>query len=217
MELASFGEPIRIDAVTGEVLSGAGVRAVTNVYENVIAPAAANFATSSTNLATVYGDRVIATGTGTVHEFAFTVFNSATSNTMPITTMNVQINFRRDVDSSLIGGFSGNVNFGAGLSPGFFSIVTFTNLESLVTPIVLDTTALEVEQQRVSHTGGSVRMGVASMVPINIGSSPDTMLINGAEQAFASPANPGYRIAVPEPASLTLLALGGIAVLRRRR
>jgi hypothetical protein len=124
------------------------------------------------------------------------VYNSDAGNLDPILTMNLQVTVHRDANNSLLGMFTGSVDFGAGVPPGAYAIVTFTNLDMLPTAIITDTTAIRVEQQRLSHTGGSNRMGVASLVPIQIGGSPDTMLLNGAVFPFSVPLNPGYRVSV---------------------
>jgi len=217
VEVSLYAGSIVIDAATGKQVTRqpGAENYVGNIYENTLPPAAASAGSSSTNLATSWGDALTAVNTGTLDEMSFTVFNSATSNTQPILTYSAAVELRR-ADNSVLGGFTGNINFGAGLNPGFFSIVTFTNLAGLATPIDIDTTSLIVNQQRTAHTGGSVRMGIAHLNPINLGSSPDTFLVNGVATTLSIPANPGYRLGViPEPATLWLLGLCAFALRRR--
>ena len=192
----AFGGSFTFDAATGEMARPGGLRSGVDVYSNLSPPGTPNVVFGLAELDTVFGDQLFTTDVGTVNELALTVYNSDAGNDLPITTMNVEVTVHRDADNSLIGEFSADIDFGAGLNPGFFAVVTFTNLVALATPIVTDTTAIRVEQQRISHTGGSNRMGVASLMPIQIGSSPDTMLFNGALFGFIVPCNPGYRVSV---------------------
>jgi hypothetical protein len=190
------------------------------VYENTLAPSSVNVGLSSTTLTNIYGDNVVAEALGTLDQMDVTVFNSSSSgNTMPLESIQLSIEIRRDFSLSLIGGFTTNVVFPTAIQPGNFALVTFTNLASLATPIELDTGDLIIEQQRLSHTGGSTRLGVASMLPINHGDSPTTYRLNGALASIAGTAvNPGYRLGVvPEPASIALLALGMLGVRRTQR
>ena len=193
---AAFGGYFTFDAATGETTRSQGSRSGVDVYSNLSPPGTVNVVFGLLELDTVYGDQLVTTDTGTINEIALTVYNSDSGNGLPIVTMNVEVTVRRDADNSLLGQFSADVDFGAGLNPGFYAVVTFTNLDTLATPIVTDTIAIRVEQQRISHTGGSNRMGVACLVPVEIGSSPDTMLFNGAVFGLPWPLNPGYRVSV---------------------
>lgn len=200
-----------------------GYRGGTAVYSNI--GSAANAATSSSNLTTRWGDRLNMTGSGVLQEFSLAVFNSTSGgNTGSILTYLVDVQFYRQSDSSLIGGFSGNINFGTGLNAGFFSTVTFTDLAGL--GIDLDTADIFVTQQRLSHTGTSNRMGVASLSPITIGSSPvdfyrdDPSAPPAGFYVFSGgtvPADLAYQVVVPAPAAASLLGFGGLLAARRRR
>jgi len=177
-------------------------------YENTASPA--NVATSSTNLSTTWGDRVTTTGTGTVEEQAITVFNSASSNTGLLLTASVEVRYYNAATAALLGGYNGNVNFGAGLNPGFYSTVTWTGLSGL--NINLTTTDVLVTQKISSFTGTTIRLGVASLTPVTVGSSGVEFYKNDPSappagyytfSGGAVPAQIGYRIAlapVPVPA-----------------
>ena len=193
---AGFAGYFTFDAATGGMTEIGGLRDTTNVYSNLSPPGTVTVVFGLAELDTVYGDQLVTTGTGTINELALTVYNSDAGNSLPIVTMNVEVTVSRDADNSFLGGFSGNVDFGAGIPPGQAAVVTFTNLDALPTPIVTDTTAIRVEQQRISHTGGSNRMGVACLDPIQIGDSPDNMLFNGGLFSLFLPLNPGYRVSV---------------------
>lgn len=194
------------------------------LYSNTTS--AANVATSSLDLNTRWGDTLNMVGTGVLDQFSFTVFNSSSSgNTGSILTYAVDIRFFRASDSSFIGGFTGNVNFGTGLNAGFYSVVTFTDLAGF--GINLDTADILATQARTAHTGTSIRMGVASLDPVTIGSSPVNFYKDDPSSppagfyvfsGGATPAQIGYQVvAVPAPGAAALLGLGGLLATRRRR
>jgi len=221
-ESPNFWGSMRVDAVTGVVSPEAGTRAIYDVYNNT--SSSANAAFSSTDLTSVWGDNVVTVGTGLLKENAFTVYNSS-SSAGPLLTAQVAIDFYRNSDSSYIGGYTTNpISFGggAGLAAGFYTIINVTGLDSL--NIVLDTTDLIVTQTVLNPTGTASRLGWASLNPVTIGSSPISFYADSATVGAAgfynlsggTPANLGYRIAVPEPTTLALLALGGVLALRRR-
>ncbi|MCL4221891.1 MAG: hypothetical protein KJZ65_11055 [Phycisphaerales bacterium] len=194
------------------------------IYSNT--SSAANAATSSLNLNTRWGDTLNMTGTGVLDAFSLTVFNSASGNTGVINTYDVDVRFYRISDSSFIGGFIGQINFGiSALSPGYYSVVTFTGLSGF--GINLDTANILATQARVAHTGGSIRMGVASLSPVTIGSSPVSFYKDDPSSppagfyvfsGGATPADLGYRVdVIPAPGAFALLGLGGLVATRRRR
>lgn len=194
------------------------------IYSNTSSPA--NVATSSLNLNTRWGDTLNMVGTGVLDAFSLTVFNSASGNTGVINTYDVDVRFYRANDFSFIGGFIGQINFGInGLSAGFYSVVTFTGLAGL--GVNLDTADVVATQARVAHTGGSIRMGVASLFPVTIGSSPVTFYKDDPSappagfyvfSGGATPADLGYRVdVIPAPGAAALLGIGGLLATRRRR
>lgn len=75
-----------------------------------------------------------------------------------------------------------NVNFGAGLNPGFFSTINVSALDPLL--INLNVTDILVLQRVVAKTGTASRLGIASKNPPTVGSSP---------------ANPIYQVGVSPP------------------
>src|SRR5262249_13775732 len=125
-----------------------------------------------------------------------------------------------------LGGFSGSVTFGSPLPAGFFSVITFTGLSGLGTPINLSTTDLLVSPQ-LSTTVGSTRAGIAGSSPVTVGSSPVSFYKNDPSSppagfyvfsGGATPGDPIYKlVTIPAPGSLALLGLGGLIAGRRRR
>lgn len=216
---AQFAGRYFFDVRTGNLIDAPpALRFVGDVYENSLTPAT-GAGSSSTALDTIWGDAVTAIDTGTLEQMDVSLFNSSSSgNTLPVNSINLAVQISRAADASVIGGFSGNVNLASPLSPGFFAIITFTNLSALPAPIVLDTTDLLIDQQRLSHTGGSIRMGIAHLNPIHVGSSPASYRVNGVTTTIQGlQANPGYRLqVVPEPASVGLLAWGALCFVRPR-
>ena len=196
-----------VDIVTGDVTWDNSVPSPlvgTDVYSNVTSPP--NFGFSSTDLASTWGDRVTTTGTGILAENDFTIFNSG-SSAGPLLTFQCAINFYDGTSLASLGGYATPViNFGAGLSPGFFSIITITGLGGA--GINLNTTDVIVTQQVIAKTGPASRLGIASLDPPTIGSSANTMYINSGTIGPAGfynignpplNANPGYRINVNTP------------------
>lgn len=195
------------------------------IYSNTSSPA--NVATSSLSLNTRWGDTLNMTGTGILDAFSLTVFNSGSSgNTGVINTYDVDVRFFRADNFAFMGGFTGQINFGInGLATGFYSVVTFTGLAGL--GINLDTPDVVATQARTAHTGASFRMGVASLSPVTIGSSPVTFYRDDPAAPPAGfyvfsggtvPADLGYRVdVIPAPGAFALLGLGGLVATRRRR
>lgn len=223
-ETAQYAGSITIDIRTGQVTAGS-TRAGTTRYDNTATPA--TVATSSTNLSTIWGDECFTTGTGTLDEFSCSIYNSSSSAT-PMVSTGLSVGFNAmsgGVIGAAIGGFNGTVTFTSPLSPGFFTIVTFTGLSGLGTPINLSTTDVLVAQQ-LSSTVGSTRAGIACSSPVSIGSSPTTFYKNDPSSPPAgfytfgatTPGDPMYKIVtIPASGSLALIGLGGLVAGRRRR
>lgn len=221
-------------AVTTVAAPGASVAdrgaPATVLYNNLTAPAAVTSAFSQAGITTTFGDRVTLTGTGgALQDFAFTLFNSTTSNTTAITTGTMNINFARAADNSPLGGFSVPLApfLGAGgLAPGFFTVISLTGI-SLVTNINFDTNDVLITQTLSGANGG--RNGVAFFNPVVAGSSIPQMFLSGGTANLAagyynigtSPnflqANPGYFVFIPSPGAAALLGMGGLVAMRRRR
>lgn len=196
------------DEVGGLLVAGKGggpsaTAVLTTIYDS--ASSAANFGFSSTDLASQWGDELFTIGTGLLSTHKFTLFNAG-SSAGNLLTATVSVSFFDAVTSAPLGSYSTNVNFGAGLPPGFFSVVTVTGLDPLL--IVLNTTDIINIQQVTAKTGPASRLGIASMTPVLVGSSPGTMYINSSTVGPAGfytignpplPANPGYFIAVNPP------------------
>lgn len=170
------------------------------VYNNTAS--AANTGISSTDLTAYWGDQVATTGTGTLTEMAFTLFNSG-SSAGPVLTALVGIEFYNANTFAFLGAFNANFNFGGGLAPGFYTIGTLTGLDGLA--IELNTTDVIVLQTVQSFSGTATRLGVASLHPVTVGSSGDDMYIDASTIGAAGwytigvPANPGYRLSVTTP------------------
>ncbi len=174
-------------------------QATGTIYENTSSPVL--FAFSSTDLTSIWGDQLTASGTGILSMAKFTVFNSGSSAGV-LSTAAVQVQIYDSVTSAYLGGFTTNVNFG-GLAPGFFSTVTVNSLDAL--NISLTTPNLLVLQRLTSITGAATRLGFVSLNPPTVGSSPDSFYassatVGGGAAGFytssSGPANPGYQLYV---------------------
>ncbi len=226
-EFGQFGGHIYIDARTGvQTNHSTSFEAGTTVFDNSAGGTLLAF--SSTNLSNTWGDDFVSTGTGTVDEFSFAVFNSG-SSAGSLLTATVAIRFYDDTSATspfgplgLQGGFNGNVNFGAGLNAGFFSIVTFTGLSGLGINL-LDTYNV-VTQQVTAKTGTANRLGVVSANPIAIGSGFSDFYQNpgSAGEGWYTSASGAVNlvnktVVIPAPGAMAVLGLGGLVAGRRRR
>lgn len=193
-----------------------------DVYNNTNPQAAANFGFSSTDLASIWGDRVTTTGTGILQENDFTVFNTG-SSAGPLLSASFNIALNDGSSLAALGGYTtGVVVFGAGLNPGFFSIITVTGLGGL--NINVNTTDVLMRQQVATKTGLANRLGIASLDPPTIGSSTNTMYISSSTVGPAGyynignpplNANPGYRINVSAPVPVSRKSWGSVKNLYR--
>ncbi len=173
--------------------------AITVVYDNTTS--ATLLAISSTDLTSDWGDQLFMTGGGLLSSHAFTLFNSG-SSAGNLLTAQVQCDFYDNGTSAFIGGYVTNVNFGAGLPPGFFSIVTVSPLDALLINLPANVICIQTVN---SKTGPATRLGVASIDPVTVGSSPTTMYIASATIGapgfynLSGPANPGYLVGIAQP------------------
>jgi hypothetical protein len=211
-ESANFHSHLYLDFGAGALYApgSSQVQLAGDVYNNTNPPAPANFGFSSNSPGAQFGDRVLTTGTGILQENDFTIYNSSTS-VGPLLSASFNIGLYNAATNALLGSYvTGVVNFGAGLLPGQFSIITVTGLSGL--NINVNTTDVLMVQQVVTKTGTADRLGIASLDPPTIGSSSNTMYVNAASVGPAGyynignpplNANPGYRInlAQPVPAS----------------
>ena len=177
--------------------------ALTLAYDNTAS--AANFGFSSTDLAADWGDRCFTVATGLLSTHRFTLFNTGTS-AGPLLTAQVAVDFFDGPSATSFGGYTTNVNFGAGLPAGNYAIITVTNLDPLA--IHLATSDVIVIQSVLAKTGAANRLGIASLNPITTGSSVGSMYINATTVGPAGfynvgnppfPAHPGYMISLAPP------------------
>src|SRR5262249_25112887 len=104
--------------------------AAVDIYSNIASGAL--FAISSTDLAATWGDEVTTTGTGTLDQTDFTVFNSGSSGGGSLLSASFTIDLFDGPSSAFLGGFTTSVvNFPGGLPTGFYTIITVTSLAPL--------------------------------------------------------------------------------------
>ncbi|MEY4374348.1 MAG: hypothetical protein RL760_514, partial [Candidatus Eisenbacteria bacterium] len=147
-------------------------------------------------------DEVNTTGTGTLSAFKFSVFNSGSSGgTLTGATFNLGF---YDLNGAVsLGGYSGSVTFSTALGKGFYSIISSTNLDA--SNINLNSTHLLITQKVATKSGGATRLGVVSLNPVTVGSSPDYFYESGAATAAgyytstSGPVNPIYYVEVAPP------------------
>ena len=167
------------------------------------------------------GDELLMTAGGILDSVDFSVYNGA-SSAGPLQTADLILNFYNQVGVSFVwaGGLTFNgVDFGVGgLPAGYFSTFSLSNI-SAVSTITLTNDVLAT--LTISNLGGGAnRVGQVLMNPPTVGSSTDDFYKDGLWYWFGGNpvANFYWQIdVVPEPATLSLLALGGLAMMRRRR
>jgi len=195
--------------------------ALTTIYDNT--SATPQYGVSSTDLTSQWGDELLMTGTGLLSTHKFTLFNASSAG-QNLLTATVSIGFFDAVTAASLGGYSGTINFGAGLPPGTFSIITASGLDPLL--IGLTTSDIIVIQRVTAKTGTATKLGIVVMGPVLIGSSPTDMFIasasfGGGVPGFFSfptlgPADPGHFIAVnPPPVGTTSKTWGALKKLYR--
>ena len=170
----------------------------TVVYDNTAS--AANFGFSSTDLTARFGDQLLTTSPGLLSSQTFCVYNSSSSAGTLLTAV-VGIYIYDTATSTLLGSYTVNATFGTGLPPGYYSLLTVTNLDPL--NILIPVTDIIVIQTINSFTGTPTRLGIVSLDPPTVGASPTSMYIqastvNGGVAGFytiaAGPANPAYQL-----------------------
>ena len=199
-ETASFGETFQYDANPNRPAPPRGTQLNSIIYDNSAATTALAF--SSTDLTMTWGDEVNTTGTGTLSAFKFSVFNSGSSaGTLTGATFNLGF---YDLDGAVsLGGYSGTVSFSTALAKGFYSIISSTNLDA--NNINLSSSHLLITQKVATKTGSANRLGVVSLSPVTVGSSPDYFYESGAATAPAfyssasGPVNVIYYVEVAPP------------------
>ncbi len=210
-----------------------GSAQATLVYDNIGAPSGLSGATTDAQTNAIWGDQVTLASTGKLDTFKMGLFNSSFGgNTGSLLTAVINIKFYNlgstpytsgVLGAPLIGQFNGTVDFGTGLNPDFYSIISFTGLASLNLTL---TQNVMITQQVTSFTGGTNRLGVMTYSTETVGSSfgADKFYRKNSSAegliGFNSPTSNklAYQVGiVPEPATLTILALGAAALIRRRR
>jgi len=157
--------------------------ALTRIYDN--ASSTPQVGISSTDLSSVWGDELFTTGVGLLSTHKFTLYNYSGS-AGALTSATVSISFYDAVTSAFFGGYGGTINFsGSGLLPGQFSTITASGLDGLL--INLTTTDLVVLQTVTAKTGAANRLGIVSLDPVLVGSSPVTMFIQSGTIASGVP------------------------------
>jgi hypothetical protein len=141
-ETATRAADVTIDVTGGPQITPNSTNFAGIVYDNTTAVANAGF--SSTSLASVWGDELFTTNPGILSGFKFSLYNSS-SSVGSLLTAACTLSFYDGATATYLGGFNTNVNFGAGLAKGSYSIITVTGLDALA--ITLNTTDINKRKE----------------------------------------------------------------------
>ncbi len=198
----TFAGKINVDIYAeGNGYTNYGIHTLTPtvVYDNT--GSSALFGFSSTDLNSIMGDEVLTTGTGTLSEVAWSVFNSG-SSAGSLLTATYLLSFYDAILGTPYGSFTVNVNFGTGLAKGYYTIVDVPNLDAL--GINITGTDVLVTQKRTAHTGTASRLGIVSLDPPSVGSSPAYFFLSNTTSAAgyytiaSGNANPGFLVSLAQ-------------------
>lgn len=198
-EPAQFGDAVQFDANPGKP-APRGTQVNTVIYDNTTS--ATSLAFSSTDLTMTWGDECLTAGTGLLSGFVWSIFNSASSGGT-LTGATFLLGFYDLTGAVSLGSYSGTVTFSTALGKGFYSTITSTNLDPL--NINLSSTDLLITQKVTAKTGAATRLGIVSLNPVNVGSSPAYFYESGAATAAgyytsaSGAVNPIYKVEVAPP------------------
>ncbi|HKA23520.1 MAG TPA: hypothetical protein VKF80_00930 [Candidatus Eisenbacteria bacterium] len=188
--------------------------AAVDIYNNIGNAPIAGLA--STDLASIFGDQVTTTGTGTLDELELVVYNAAGG---PVMTTNIFISFYDAVTLAPLGSIGGGLDFTplGGLPAGSFVYVQGTGLAGA--GVNLSTTNLIVTQQLQPITSASTSLGtVLVSAPPALGTSLPSVYIDSSTFGPAGfytlngidEADLGYRLAILEPTPAKQSTWGGV-------
>ncbi len=193
----------------------------TDVYQNLTSPG--NFGVASSDPHAVWGDSLtISQAPGIVEAITVTVLNSSISlgNTNQVQLL---VTLRDAATGIDLANYVFGATFDGGLPPGFYALVSITDLSSSPLPLTVSTRELVI-QQTVTSSIGSSRLGVVSLAPPTIGTSGPWMYVSALDafggvagfHAFApGPADPGYELQMNVDTPATPVSWGRVKELYR--